>query len=313
MDTQSINTRFPLRIIIAGGSGSLGRALIKYLPFDQASFVVLSRNKSDVIPGANVVYWDGKEAGPWCKELEGADVLINLCGKSVDCRYTEKNKAAILDSRIQPTRLLGKAIMDAKTPPKLWINASSATYYRHSEDLDMDEDTGERGDGFSVGICRKWEEAVDQYSSASTRKIILRISMVLGQDHGVLPVLVGLAKKGLGGAMGNGRQYMSWIHEKDFAGIIAGAIQNESWSGVFNCTAPNPCTNNEFMQLIRKAAHARFHFRSRAWMLKIGAFFLRTETELVLKSRKVVPGRLLKKGYVFQYPMIAQAIADRTR
>ncbi|HXC07121.1 MAG TPA: TIGR01777 family oxidoreductase, partial [Bacteroidia bacterium] len=281
-------------------------------PFPSANYILLSRKKGELVNGARVVYWDGVNPDGWCQELESADVLINLCGRTVDCRYTEKNKREILNSRVQPTLALGQAISGCKTPPSVWINAGSATIYRYAEDRSMDENTGEYGTGFSVGICQQWEEAFNSIRCPETRKIVLRISMVLGRDHGVLPVLGRLAKKGLGGTMGKGQQKMSWIHEEDVAGIVAACIRENDWSGVFNCTAPVPTTNIKFMNLVRKAVKAPFHFRTPAWILEIGAFFLRTETELVLKSRWVVPGRLIKKGFQFRFNTAVEAIADLT-
>ncbi|MFI5148502.1 MAG: TIGR01777 family oxidoreductase [Bacteroidia bacterium] len=312
MKTAPIDRNKPLHIILAGGSGAMGQSLIGFLPYKEARYTILSRKRNEQVSGAKVVYWDGVNPGLWCKELEGADVLINLSGRSVDCRYTEKNMAEIMNSRVQSTEALGAAVAACKLPPPVWINAGSATIYRHAEDKPMDEESGEVGKGFSVDICTHWEEALAKYPCPHTRKIILRIAMVLGKDHGVLPVLTGLAKKGLGGAMGSGNQYMSWIHEKDFAGVVAACIQHKDWKGAFNCTAPVPCTNREFMALVRKAAGAPFSFRTPGWMLGIGAFFLRTETELVLKSRWVVPGRLLKNGFVFKFNTASEAIADLT-
>jgi uncharacterized protein (TIGR01777 family) len=308
-----MDTNTKMRIVIAGGNGFLGHALINQLPFPQAEFVVLTRKAGEQVKGAKVVQWDGETPGDWMNALDGADVLINLSGRSVDCRYTPQNKQAIYDSRVKSTTVLGEAIRKAKQAPALWINAGSATWFRDSYDKDMDEQTGEMGEGFSVDVCRRWEQAFDQAAVPGTRKIVLRISMILGHEAGVLPVLLNLAKKGLGGTQGSGRQYMSWLHEQDFCGIVESCIKNDSWSGVFNCTAPNPLPNKTFMSLVRKAVHAPFGLPAAAWMLEIGAFFMQTETELILKSRRVVPGRLLSEGYRFKFSTAQEAIADLTK
>jgi uncharacterized protein (TIGR01777 family) len=297
------------RIVIAGGNGSLGRAIIKYLP-QKADYVILSRKRGERVEGARVIWWDGENAGDWFSEIDGADVLINLCGRSVDCRYNEENKKAIIDSRVKPTMILGDAVAKSKSPPELWINAASATIYRYSEDKDMDETTGEYGSGFSVDVCHKWEGAFEQCQVSSTRKITLRISMVMGRQGGVLPVLLSLARKGLAGTMGTGKQYMSWIHEQDFVSIISSCIENNTWEGIFNTSAPEPLPNKKFMKLVRQAAGISFGLPAPAFLLEIGAFFMRTETELVLKSRKVVPGRLLKNGFIFKFRTAEGAIAD---
>jgi uncharacterized protein (TIGR01777 family) len=301
----------PLRIVIAGGNGSLGQALIQHLPF-AAEYTVLSRQKGQIVQGAKTLYWDGENAGAWKEAVNGSDVVINLCGRSVDCRYSEENKKTIINSRVLPTLALGKAMEENAEAPRLWINASSATIYRYSEDRPMDEATGEYGSGFSVDVCLRWEEAFASCRLPHTRKILLRISMVLGEKGGVLPVLLGLARKGLAGTMGSGNQYMSWVHEKDFVTIVAACIKNDSWQGPINCTAPEPIPNRDFMKLIRTASGALFGLPAPAFLLEIGAFFLRTETELVLKSRRVIPGFLLSKGFEFKFGNAQSALKNLT-
>jgi uncharacterized protein (TIGR01777 family) len=303
------STQKSLRIVIAGGNGFLGLALIRHFKLP-AEFVILSRKMGEKIPGAKVVWWDGEHSGGWFREIDGADLLLNFSGRTVDCRYTEKNKKEILDSRIKSTSILGEAIKQAAKPPQLWINAGSATLYRDSKDKDMDEFSGEEGTGFSVDVCRAWEQSFNNCLTPSTRKIVLRIAMVLGADKGVVPVLINLAKKGLGGRYGNGTQYMSWIHEKDFVRVVESCIENTSWTGAFNCTAPHPIPNADFMKQIRRAAKINWGLPAAKWMLEIGALFLRTETELVLKSRRVIPARLMKNGFAFEFTTAEAAIAD---
>lgn len=298
------------KLILAGGTGFLGHAIINRFRRKAMQIIVFSRGETRTENNVQYIHWDGKTFGEWAKELEGADVLINLTGKSVDCRYTEKNKAEIISSRVNATKILGEAINKTTDPPKVWLNAASATIYRHSEDKSMDEFTGEIGTGFSVGVCLAWEKSFNEIQNPKTRKIAMRISMVMGKGGGVLPVMSKLVKAGLGGKMGTGKQFVSWIHEEDFLNALEWLINNEKADGAYNFAAPDPIPNKEFMSLLRKKLNVKIGLPATTWMLEIGAFFIRTETELILKSRKVVPGRLLKEGFVFNYPIAEQALTD---
>ena len=251
-----------------------------------------------------------KTTGSWTKELEGADVVVNLCGKSVDCRYNPKNRQEIFDSRINSTRALGLAIQNSKQPPALWINLASATIYRHSEDTNMDEGNGEIGSGFSVEVCKRWEKEFFFHSNGSTRQVALRTAMVLGTEGGVLKKMKFFAKLGLGGKYANGKQFLSWIHETDFIRVIEWMIENKSASGIYNAAAPEPMQDWEFGLNVRHAVNRNFGLNKPEWLLKIGAFFLGTETELVLKSRRVVPGRLLYEGFRFKFNQADEAIKN---
>jgi hypothetical protein len=290
------------KIVLAGGTGFLGQAIIDKYSTDGVSIVVLTRGTS--IKKGNVAYehWDGKTIGPWVPSLEDADLLINLTGKSVNCRYTEENKKEIIRSRVDSTHVLGQAIKSLNTPPRVWMNSASATIYRYSEDKDMDEFSGEYGEGFSVDVCKKWEEAFHQESVAGVRKVVLRISMVFANEGGVIPVMAGLTKKGLGGKMGSGKQYISWIHIHDFLRSIDWLMDHPELDGPFNMAAPQPITNANFMKSMRKVLHRSFGLPAYEWMLEIGAVFMKTETELILKSRKVVPVKLLQSGFSFDFP-----------
>lgn len=296
------------KIVLAGGSGFIGKALAKRFLDQGDEVVVLSRHAEPAAEGITFLQWDGKNLGPWEETLEGAEMVINLAGKSVDCRYNEKNKKAILDSRVDSTRILGKAIQQAKNPPPLWINSSTATIYRHAEDRPMDDETGEIGSGFSVNVAKAWEEAFFSAETPKTRKVALRSAIVLGKEGGVFIPFKNLVKLGLGGVQGNGRQMFSWIHEEDLFKII-GFIQSRKFEGVVNVSAPNPLPNAEVMKVFRKALGIPFGFPSPSWLLAIGAWFIRTETELLLKSRWVVPSRLLSAGYRFKYPTLSEALA----
>ena len=290
------------KLILPGGAGFLGRVISDHFAPKGYEVVVLSRGHQ-VLDKARVVFWDGQTLADWASELEGADAVINLAGRSVNCRYNAKNKQEIYDSRLNSTRILGEAIAQCRKAPAIWINSSSATIYRHAEERDMDEDTGEIGGGFSVDVCQKWEAALDEAHTPDTRKVALRTAMVFGpQSGGVMDAFEALARRGLSGTLGPGTQWVSWIHAEDFARSIEWILQHNQLSGAVNCAAPKPLPNHEFMRVLRQTVKAPFGLPATAWMLTIGAFFMGTETELLLKSRRVVPGKLLKSGFTFHFP-----------
>jgi uncharacterized protein len=300
------------RIIISGGTGYLGTVLARYFR-KTWEVVILSRKPMtsfDSEHNIRFVHWDGQTLGDWTKELEGAEVVINLAGKSVNCRYNDKNKQEIFDSRTNATTIIGKAIQLVATPPKLWINSSTATIYRHAEDKDMDELDGEIGNGFSVEVAKRWEKTFYDFEIKNIRKIALRTAIVLGKTEGVMLRLLNLVKFGLGGKNGSGSQFVSWIHENDFCRAVSFLIEQEQIGGNINLSSPNPITNDFLMKSIRKVKRISFGLPATKWMLKIGAFLLGTETELILKSRRVIPRRLLKSGFVFQYPDIEEALVE---
>lgn len=298
------------KIVLAGGTGQIGGALVKHFKGITDKIIILGR-----APGkqeGNLYYfnWDGKNIDTWSKEIEGADILFNLAGKNVNCRYTEKNKKEIFDSRTNSVEVLAKAVEGCKDAPKLWIQSASATIYRHSEDKAMTEEDLEMGDGFSVEVCKKWEktfwEETEQFKDM--RKVILRTSMVLSKKDGVFPRLKNLTLLGLGGKQGDGKQWVSWIHEDDVTGMSEWIADHKEVNGIFNCTAPLPIKNNDLMDVMRKAYKMPIGLPSPGWLLEIGAVLIGTETELILKSRWVVPDRLLKLGFQFKYPDITSAI-----
>jgi uncharacterized protein (TIGR01777 family) len=300
-------------IVIAGGTGFLGSCLIDHYAETDTQLFILTRGKSCVRGNTHYITWDGKTKGPWTQVLEHADVLINLNGKSVDCRYTEENKQLIYSTRLDATAILGKAIQSSPHPPKLWINAASATIYRHSLDKEMDEYTGEIGSGFSVDVCQQWEHTFNSIETSQTRKIIIRTSIVLGKKGGALKPLKRLAKLGMGGEQGPGNQYFSWLHENDFVNIIDFLINNVTTEGIYNLVSPRPVTNQHIMRAIRSAVGIPFGFPIPALLLKFGAFLINTETELILKSRRVVPKRLLDAGYNFEFDRIESALNQLCR
>ncbi len=296
------------KLIIAGGTGFLGQALCMELENEFDEIVILSRIESKQQNNIKYVAWDAETLGSWCNELENATAVINLCGKSVDCRYTEKNKALIFSSRLNSSGIIAQAIKNCKRPPQVWINGASATIYRHSETEPMTEATGEIGSGFSIEVCKAWEKIVNEADLPGTRKINLRIAMVLGSTGGVYPELIKVVKRGLGGTMGKGTQQMSWIHVSDFCNMVKWIIQNPNAVGVYNCVAPNPVINKKLMQLLRKKANMHFGLPASELLLNIGAFFIRTETELILKSRYAYPERALDEGFAFKFDTIDRCL-----
>jgi uncharacterized protein (TIGR01777 family) len=298
------------KIILAGGNGQLGKALAEHYKYNTDEIIILSRRPQADKGNIKTLVWDGRTMGNWAKELEGADMLINLCGKNVNCRYTQKNREEIISSRVEPTTLLGKVIDGLINPPALWINAASATIYRHAEDHPQDEDTGEIGYGFSIEVCKIWEKTFFETDTPNTRKVALRISIVLGRNEGALPRLINLVKAGMGGHQGDGQQYVSWVHEQDVVKCTEWLLQNPEIKGVLNCTAPNPLKNTELMKELRHACGVPFGLPAPAWMLEMGAMLIGTETELILKSRWVVPKRLLDVGFQFQFEKAEHAIKD---
>jgi len=295
------------KIIIAGGSGFLGKSLSSYFTTKGYKVVVLTRQHQLDTKYIRYEKWDGKTIGKWVAQLEGAEALINMTGKSVDCRYNHRNKQKIYNSRIDSTYILGEAIDKLENPPLVWINSSSATIYRHTLNKVMDEESGDIGEGFSVDVCKKWERTFFE-SSNRVRKVALRIGIVLGKTEGALQPIKSLARVGLGGEQGSGNQFFSWIHEEDFCRVVDHILNDKSVDGVLNVSSPNPVTNRSIMKAIRKAVGVRFAIPMPKWILEFGAILIRTETELILKSRKVVPKRLVDLGFSFKHPEIEPAL-----
>ncbi|TBO43278.1 TIGR01777 family oxidoreductase [Pedobacter kyonggii] len=296
------------KIVLAGGNGYLGTVLAKHFSRRAGEVIILSRKPQAAAGNIKTLLWDGRTLGDWATNLQGADLLVNLCGKNVNCRYPHNNKKEIISSRLIPTRLLGKVIKNLENPPKLWINITSATIYRHAEDCPQDELKGEIGDGFSIEVCKAWESSFFENETPKTRKVALRMGIVLGLKDGAFPRLLNLVKLGMGGKQGNGEQYVSWVHELDAAGSIEWLLNHNEVEGIINCTAPEPIKNHVFMRSIRKAYGIGFGLPAPAWLLAIGAKLIGTETELILKSRWVKPRRLLNSGFEFKYAKIDEAV-----
>lgn len=292
-------------IVIAGGSGFLGEILKNHFKKEKYEVYILTRNPKH----KNDIYWNGKEIDTWTNHLENADAIINLAGKSVDCRYTKKNKKAIYDSRVESTKVLGLAINKCENPPKFWINSSTATIYDNSFERINTEDNGIIGDDFSMNIAKSWELAFNEINTPKTKKIILRTSIVLGKKGGAIIPLKKITKLFLGGKQASGKQKVSWIHEEDFANAIQFFIDNKK-QGVFNLCVPKPTDNKTLMKSLRKALNIHFGIPQPKWLIKAGAFLINTEPELVTKSRNVYPEKLLNNGFKFKYTNIENALKD---
>ena len=306
------------RVVLAGGSGFLGQLLAAYLQPRGWEPVVLTRH-----PSPRAVFeelpWDARTVGDWAQSLEGAEAVINLAGRSVNCRYNPENRRLIMDSRVESTRVIGEAIARCTHPPRVWLNASTATLYKHSLDRANDEtstdfsSTAEAKDDFSVAVGLAWEKAFYEAVMPDTRRAALRTTLVFGTlPGGVFQIMRRLAKLGLGGRMGSGRQYVSWIHDQDFCRAVEWILEHEL-AGPVNLAAPEPVTNAEMMCLYRRVCGIPLGLPAAEWMLEVGAVIMRTETELLLKSRRVVPGKLQASGFQFGFPQMEEALRDLER
>lgn len=310
-----------MKVVIPGGTGQIGQVLAETFQSRGDEAVILSRSGQG--GRARGVQWDGKTVGDWATEIDGADVVINLAGRTVNCRYTEENLREMMSSRVDSTRAIGQAIAGAKRPPRTWLQMSTATIYAHRFDAPNDETTGIIGGDEagapaywkrSVDIGKAWEREQEEAATPSTRKVALRTTMMMSPDDGgIFDVLFGMVRKGLGGAIAGGAQYVSWIHDADFVRAIDFLIAHDEISGAVNLGAPNPLPQKDFMRILREASDTNVGLPATAWMAEIGAFFLRTDTELLLKSRRVVPARLLDAGFTFTHPTWNTAAVDLVR
>ncbi|PSL41604.1 hypothetical protein B0H99_102288 [Planomicrobium soli] len=287
------------KVVIAGGTGFIGRYFEKRFLEDGYDVHIISRKDKHLswLDHTGIV-----------AALDGAEMLINLAGKSVNCRYNKRNKEEILESRIETTQILGNAMYACENAPPLWINSSSATIYRHAKDRPMTESTGEIGTGFSVEVAKAWEQSLFSFKLPRTRQVALRTAIVLGENGGVMTPYLNLVRLGLGGVQGPGDQMFSWIHIEDLYRTVLFLQDRPHLNGIFNCSAPYPVSNQVLMEELRKQAKRPMGFRAPSWILEMGAAMIRTETELVLKSRWVLPERLQKEGFEFRYDTIDKAL-----
>lgn len=308
-----------MKFVLPGGTGQVGTVLKRALTAAGHEVVVLSRRPA----GPGELAWDGRTAGPWTEAVDGSDVVVNLAGRSVSCRYTPVNLKAMMDSRVDSARVVGEAIAGAARPPRVWLQMSTATVYAHRFDAPNDEATGVIGGtepgvpgywSYSVDIAKAWEREQERADTPHTRKVALRSAMVMSPDRGgVLDVLLWLARLGLGGPVAGGAQYVSWIHDRDFVRAVEFLVDRDDLAGPVNLAAPDPLPQRAFMRALRKAWGMPVGLPATAWMAEIGAFALRSDTELLLKSRRVVPGRLREAGFVFDHPHWPEAAADLVR
>ncbi|MFJ9627063.1 TIGR01777 family oxidoreductase [Streptomyces sp. NPDC101175] len=308
-----------MKIVIPGGTGQVGAILDRALTGAGHEVVVLTRR-----PGRDrEVWWDGEHPGSWVREIDGSDVVVNLAGRSVSCRYTPANLKAMMDSRVNSTRVVGEAISAAAHPPRVWLQMSTATIYTHRHDAPNDEATGLIGGAepgvpgywsYSVEIARNWEREQERADTPHTRKVALRAAMVMSPDRGgVFDVLLALARLGLGGPVAGGAQYVSWIHDQDFVRAVEFLLARDDITGPVNLAAPGPLPQRAFMRVLRAARGIPVGLPATRLMAELGAFALRSDTELLLKSRRVVPGRLLAEGFTFDHPQWPEAAVDLVR
>lgn len=307
-----------MKFVIAGGTGQVGTVLARKFHAKGDEVVILSRK-----PGKadwRIVNWDAETLGDWKNEIDGSDVVINLAGRSINCRYNEENRRQIMNSRVNSTKVLGEAIEQSKNPPKVWLQSSTATIYTHRFDAPNDEITGIIDDiqsdapsawNFSIDVAKTWEKVTNEAVTPKTRKVLMRSAMIMSPDRdGIFDTLLGIVRKGLGGTAGDGKQYISWLHEQDFIRAVDWLIEHEELDGAVNLTSPNPLPNAEFFKILREVWGTKIGLPAFEWMLEIGAFFMRTETELILKSRRVIPTRLFKTGFRFDFQNWEDAARD---
>jgi|SRR6185369_4159263 len=307
-----------MKIVIPGGAGHVGTVLSREFHALGHEVVVLSRTPRK--KPWRTVEWDGETIGEWAAEIEGADAVINLAGQSVNCRYNETNRRLIIESRVRSTKILGEAIAQAWQPPPAWLQASTATIYAHRYDAPNDEALGIIGGAepnapdtwrFSIEVATAWEQAFNEAATPLTRRVLMRSAIIMHPDPGSpFSILSRLVRMGLGGKSGNGKQFVSWIHEQDFLRAVLWLIEHPELEGPVNLASPNPLANAEFMRVLRSACNIPFGLPAAEWMLELGAAIIGTETELILKSRRVIPARLLQSGFTFQYPNWADAAKE---
>ncbi len=305
-----------MKVVLPGGTGQVGAILDRALTAEGHDVVLLTRSPT----GDRQVHWDGSTLGDWAEQIDGSDVVINLAGRSVSCRYTEENLAAMMNSRVRSARVVGDAIAAAARPPRVWMQMSTATIYAHRFDAANDEYDGLIGGdepgvpgywAYSVDIARNWEAALERAATPRTRKVALRAAMVMSPDRGgVFDVLSRLTRLGLGGPVAGGAQYVSWIHDRDFVRAVGFLIGRDDVAGAVNLAAPGPLPQREFMRELRSAWRMPVALPATGWMAEIGAFAMRSDTELLLKSRRVIPGRLRDAGFTFDYPRWQNAATD---
>jgi uncharacterized protein (TIGR01777 family) len=297
------------RIVLAGGSGFIGQSLSSFLVSKDYEVIVLTRTESDHRGAVRNAHWDGKTLGDWIQFVNGAAAVVNLTGRSINCRHTSENRSEIIDSRVDSVRVLGQAVGQCAQPPKVFVQLAGVGIYGDKGERFCEENTAP-GDDFVAEVCQKWEAAFDSVVALKTRKVLLRLGVVLGPNGGFLGVLGRLTQWFLGGQVGSGRQYISWIHTTDLSRIVLASIENQEFSGTFNGTSPNPVTNAEFMRQLRQTLHRPWSPPVPEFAARIGSWLMGTEARLALVSQRCVPKRFLKNGFEFKFPVLREALAD---
>lgn len=299
-----------MKIVIAGGSGFIGSELLHHFLTNKDEVVILTRGKSKIVENVNFVHWDASTEGDWISCIESVDVLINLTGKSINCRHTKANKLEIINSRVNATKILQTAIKKLQNKPKLWINASGASIYGQNNHKLYTEDDLEKGDDFSAKVAQLWENAFFKEEIEGVRKVALRISLVLSNNGGVYPIFRKLTKFGLGGTLGNGNQTFGWVHIVDLLRIVDITINNDNISGPINCVSVNSPKNKDFMKALRKSLSFPFGIPQPKFLLKIGGLLIGTEGELIYSGINAYPKRLIDNGFKFEFENCQNALND---
>ncbi|WP_096199720.1 TIGR01777 family oxidoreductase [Bacillus sp. FJAT-45350] len=300
------------KIVLAGGSGFLGQSLARFLVNKGYEVIILTRGKSAVHDDVKYVQWDGKRLDEWVEAIEGSYAIVNFTGKSVNCIYTKGNKKEIISSRLHSVKVLQDAIRNCKQPPKAFVQAGSLAIF--GDTTEVCDEYSPHGDGFSVHVCKQWEESFLKESFPNTRQVLLRIGFALGKGGGALEPLIKLVKYNLGGTVGSGKQYISWLHIDDLNEMFLEAIENESYSGIYNATGPSPVTNKEFMKTLRKVVGKGWSPPAPTPFVWLGAYVLmQTEPSLALTGRNCIPKRLQESGFIFQYTDLEKALENLVR
>src|SRR3982751_2130647 len=297
------------RVVLAGGTGFIGRYLSRFLVLENYEVVLLTRAESDHRSAIRKAHWDAKTLGEWIEVINGAFGIVNLTGRSINCRHTPDNQREIIDSRVDSVHVLGEAIRGCRVPPKVFVQIGGVGFYGDKVERVCDE-TAPPGNDFVTKVCEKWEAAFDSVNAPNTRKVLLRLGVVLGPNGGFLGLLGKLTRWFLGGQIGDGRQYISWIHVDDLSRMVLASIENQELTGVFNATSPNPVTNAEFMRELRRVLHRPWSPPVPAPLVRFGAWLMGTEGDLALQSFRVIPKRLLDAGFTFEYPHLPDALRD---
>jgi uncharacterized protein (TIGR01777 family) len=297
------------RCVLAGGSGFLGTALAEQLVQKGYEVIVLGRSPAKVVGNVRHLQWDGRVVGAWLEAIDGCEAVVNFTGKSVVCRYTPENRKEIVSSRVDSVKVIAEAIARCKQPPKAWVQCGSLAIYGDAGERICDENAVP-ADGFSAETCLLWEQTFEAARLPATRKVLLRIGFVLGEDKGALATLAKLAKFYLGGTVGSGRQYMSWVDAHDMNQMFLWGIERPEIKGVFNATSPNPVTNAQFMLDLRHSLNRPWSPPVPAWAVRIGAGLMGIEPELALTGRRCIPARFQNNGFEFKYPILREALDD---